>query len=33
LKGVDMDVAQFDEFLKQRRELMAVKIRNYYEGL
>ncbi len=30
---VDMDVAQFDEFLKQRRELMAVKIRNYYEGL
>ena len=29
----DMDVAQFDEFLKQRRELMAKKVRSYYEGL
>jgi hypothetical protein len=30
---MDMDVAQFDEFLKQRRELMAAKMRAYYEGL
>lgn len=30
---MDMDVAQFDEFLKQRRELMAAKIRQYYQSL
>lgn len=30
---VDMDVAQFDEFLTQRRQRMADKIRSYYEGL
>jgi hypothetical protein len=30
---MDMDVAQFDEFLKRRRELMAAKVRAYYEGL
>jgi len=29
----DMDVAQFDDFLKRRRERMAEKVRNYYEGL
>lgn len=29
----DMDVEQFDEFLKQRRELMAAKMRAYYESL
>jgi len=28
-----MDVEQFDDFLKLRRELMAKKIRCYYEGL
>lgn len=30
---MDMDVAQFDEFLKRRRELMAAKIRLYYQSL
>lgn len=30
---VDMGVEQFDEFLKRRRELMAEKVRAYYEGL
>jgi hypothetical protein len=30
---VDMDVEQFDEFLKRRRELMAARVRSYYEGL
>lgn len=30
---VDMDVEQFDGFLKRRRELMAAKVRAYYEGL
>lgn len=30
---VDMDVEEFDEFLKRRRELMATKMRAYYEGL
>ncbi|MEW5967922.1 MAG: DUF262 domain-containing protein [Pseudomonadota bacterium] len=30
---VDMDVEQFDDFLKRRRELMAAKVRAYYEGL
>ncbi len=30
---VDMDVAQFEDFLKCRRELMAEKVRSYYEGL
>lgn len=30
---VDMDVEQLDEFLKRRRELMAAKVRAYYEGL
>lgn len=30
---VDMGVDQFDDFLRQRRELMAAKIRSYYEGL
>jgi hypothetical protein len=29
----DMDVAQFDDFLKRRRDLMAEKVRSYYEGL
>jgi hypothetical protein len=29
----DMDVEQFDDFLKRRRELMAAKVRVYYEGL
>lgn len=28
-----MDVEQFDYFLKQRRELMAAKVRAFYEGL
>lgn len=28
-----MDESGFDEFLKERRQLMAEKIRNYYEGL
>lgn len=28
-----MDVAQFDDFLRQRRELMAAKLRAFYEGL
>jgi len=30
---MEMDVEQFDEFLKRRRELMAEKVRGYYEGL
>lgn len=30
---IDMGVEQFDDFLRQRRELMAAKIRSYYEGL
>lgn len=30
---VDMDVAQFDDFMKRRRHLMATKMKNYYEGL
>ena len=30
---VDMDLAQFDDFLKRRRELMAAKIRIYYQSL
>jgi len=30
---MDMDVEQFDEFLKRRRELMAAKVMAYYEGL
>ena len=30
---VDMDVAQYEEFLKQRRKLMAAKIKAYYENL
>ena len=30
---VDMDVEQFDEFLKRRRELMAAKVRIYYQSL
>jgi hypothetical protein len=30
---MDMDVEQFDEFLKRRRELMAEKVRAYYAGL
>jgi hypothetical protein len=30
---MDMDVVQFDDFLSQRRQLMAGKIRGYYEGL
>ena len=28
-----MDVEQFDDYLKRRRELMAAKVRAYYEGL
>lgn len=30
---VDMDVEQFDEFLKRRRELMAARVRVYYQSL
>jgi hypothetical protein len=30
---MNMDVEQFDGFLKRRRELMAAKVRSYYEGL
>jgi len=30
---MDMDVEQFDQFLKRRRVLMAAKVRGYYEGL
>lgn len=30
---VDMGVDQFEDFLKQRRELMAAKIKAYYQGL
>ena len=30
---VDMDLEQFEEFLKRRRELMAAKLRGFYEGL
>jgi hypothetical protein len=30
---MDMDVEQFEQFLKRRRELMAAKVRGYYEGL
>ena len=30
---MDMDVGQFDDFLSQRRQLMAGKIRGYYEGI
>lgn len=30
---MDMDVEQFDEFLKRRRELMAAKIHIYYQSL
>lgn len=30
---MDMDVEQFEDFLKRRRELMANKVRGYYEGL
>jgi hypothetical protein len=30
---VDMDVAQFDDFLRSRRELIANRIGQYYEGL
>lgn len=30
---MDMDVEQYDDYLKRRRELMAVKVRGYYEGL
>ena len=29
----DMDYTQFEEFLKKRRQLMAQKIRKYYELL
>lgn len=30
---MDMDVKQFDDFLKCRRQLMSAKVRSYYEGL
>lgn len=30
---MDMDVEQFDHYLKHRRVLMAAKVRAYYEGL
>lgn len=30
---VEMDLAEFDDFLKRRRELMAAKIRIYYQSL
>lgn len=30
---MEMDVEQFDDFLRRRRELMAEKVRVYYEGL
>jgi hypothetical protein len=30
---IDMGVDQFDDFLRQRRELMAAKIRAYYQSL
>ncbi len=30
---MDMDVEQFDDYLKRRRELMAAKVRVYYETL
>jgi hypothetical protein len=29
---MDMGVEQFDDYLKRRRELMAAKVRLYYEG-
>ncbi|MEZ4646124.1 MAG: hypothetical protein R3E31_25955, partial [Chloroflexota bacterium] len=29
----DMDIDQYDDFLEQRRQLMAQKIRDYYYSL